>query len=330
MPEQAMQTITMPDGQEVDFPADMPKEQIKAKVLEWYPDAYKGRRPVGAGGRGYDFPGRVMQVGQDIVDLGRGGAQSGAGIVGGLEAVGDLIGLPQGPRHAATREKLEKFAEAPSQSGAQSIGYSAAEVAPWLIPGPGWAAKALEMFGPKAAQKILPTVAQSVRGPGGRFMQNPAHVARKELLKKIGEIGSSLGDVVERASMGAGVGALQTPEDPIRGAEIGGLAMGAGRIPGKIVGPALSWPGELAARGAAVAGTGELIHDVTGLSRYETYPMGGASLFGAIGRGAGAIGGAPGKLTGKAMEKFPGLAGVGVTSTARAFSGRNDRDENNP
>ena len=308
--------VEMPNGDIVEFPDDMPKEQIRAMILKKFPDAAR------SAGR-YDFPGRVMQVGQDIVDLGHGAAQSGAGLVGGMEAIGDLMGLPQGPGHAARREQLEKFAKAPSQSGAQSVGYWGAELAPWLIPGPGWAAKFLEWFGPKAATKALPTVAPSIRGAGGRFMQNPAYVQRKEFLQKIGELGSTLGDVVERSSMGASVGAFQNPEHPWIGAATGAISMGLGPLVGRAVGPTLSWPGQVVTRGAAVTGTGELLHQTTGLPREVTYPM---SIGAGVGKAAGAIGGAPGTGVGKLLEKFPPLVGVGTTSTARALQERSEQN----
>ena len=314
--------VEMPNGDIVEFPDDMPKEQIRAMILKKFPDAKKGA----AKGKGYDLPGRIAKMGQDIVDVGHGALQSGAGLVGGLEAVGDLIGLPQGSRHAATREKLEKFAEAPSQSAAQSLGYGAAEAAPWLIPGPGWAAKALEWFGPKAATKILPTVAPSIRGAAGRFMQNPAHVARKALLDKIGGLGSSLGDVVERAAMGASVGALQDPEDPERGAGLGAVSPVVGPLAAKVAGKVGGGITGHIARGVT-AGTVGAGLQALGVDPRAAYLIGGGSYFSPIGKLAHGVGAAPPRFAGTMLSKSPALLGAGVTSTARALSGRPDTDQ---
>ena len=349
-----MAAYKMPDGEWVNFPDDYTKDQIKAKVLEWYPDAAETAKRSGkigaeeaakpTGEERQEGEGALTYEGRELGDFGYGAAQSLAGTVAGFSQLvpGQLPELTEAQRRGREQgaKDVQGFINAPSRSWAQTGGQIAGNVAPWFIPGPGLGAKIGETAAEAAARKLLTYVPGTIRGTGGRFASNPAYPAYLARITKIGEIGSTLGDVVERAAMGATIGASQDPEHPMSGAIAGAAGTGVGAA-GKIFDPVAKsvayLPGAVvggATRLGAGAGAGWLLEQEGIDPRLAyTYGLGGA-LTGAgraIQKGAGFLPRAGTKL----LAKSPPMAGAITAGTTREIErrrsggGGGDSDEEN-
>jgi hypothetical protein len=319
-----MPVVKMPNGDLVEFPDDMPREQIKAQILKWFPDAAKGAAEKPAAKEAAEPQESTLQwAGRQALDFGKGAAQRIGSTIANLGEMlpgGNLPGLPERAVKAReqAKQELKEFTDAPSQSWAQSAGQVTGEVAPWFIPGPGIVGKVGEAAG-RGLTSLLPRVAPAVRQASGRFAANPAYAARQALQTKLGGVGSTLGDVVERAGMGATIGAAQEdPESRERGAIAG--AIGAGALPfglGVLSKPLSGLTGHLA-RTAAGTGAGWVLQQ-EGVNPYEAYALGlgGAySPLGKIARGAGAW---PMRAATAVGSKFPPLTGAATAGAARSF-----------
>lgn len=317
--------VTMPNGDEVEFPDDTPREQIKAQILKWFPDARKGAAEEPAGKDTAEPQESTLQwAGRQALDFGKGAAQSLGSTLAGLGEVlpgGNLPGLPERAVKAReqAKQELKEFTDAPSQSWAQSAGQITGEVAPWFIPGPGIVGKVGEAVG-RGATGLLPRVAPAIRQASGQFAANPAYAARKALQTKLGGIGSTLGDVVERAAMGATIGAAQEdPENRERGAVAG--AIGAGTLPfglGVLSRPLGGLAGH-ATRAGVGAGTGWLLQQ-EGLDPRWAYGLGfGGTYASGLGHAVHKMAAWPTRAAITAGTKVPALTGAATAGAARSL-----------
>jgi hypothetical protein len=321
-----MPTVKMPNGDLVEFPDDMPREQIKAQILKWFPDAGKGAAEKPAA---EPHESTLQWAGRQALDFGKGAAQSIGSTVAGLGEIlpgGNLPGLPERAVKAReqAKQELKEFTDAPSQSWAQSAGQVTGEVAPWFIPGPGIVGKVGEAAG-RGLTSLLPRVAPAVRGASGKFSANPAYAARKALQTKLGGIGSTLGDVVERAAMGATIGAAQDDEDRERGAIAGGI--GAGALPfglGALSKPLSGLAGHATRMGVG-AGTGWALQQ-EGLDPRIAYSLGlGGAYVGPLGHIVHKSAAWPTRAAIAAGSKFPPLTGAAAAGAARNLGDSNEQ-----
>jgi hypothetical protein len=152
----------MPDGATVAFPDDMPKEQIRAKILEKFPDAFKQ-------------PSAWDTTKQVATGAGRALAGNLADAYGlsDIHGVGSLMGAPgtllrlsqQVPGGGAARRAVEDFANAPTP-GAENYGWWGVQGLEALVP-PGGpltlgakGIKAGTRLALKKGAEWLPSVAQ--------------------------------------------------------------------------------------------------------------------------------------------------------------------------
>lgn len=324
-----MPVVTMPNGDQVEFPNDMPREQIKAQILKWFPEAGKGAAGKPPGKEAAEPEESTLQwAGRQALDFGKGAAQSIGSTMAGLGEVlpgGNLPGLPERAVKAREQAKkeLKEFTDAPSQSWAQTGGQIAGEAAPWFIPGPGIVGKIGEAAG-RGLTSVLPRVAPAIRQASGQFAANPAYAARKALQTKLGGIGSTLGDVVERAAMGAVIGAAQEdPEERERGAISG--AIGAGALPfglGALSRPLSGLAGH-ATRAGVGAGTGWLLQQ-EGLDPRVAYSLGlGGAYMGPLGHAVHGMAAWPARKAIAIGSKAPALTGAATAGAARNFGESN-------
>lgn len=115
-----MPQIRMPDGALVNFPDDMPREQIRAMIQKKFPDA----------------PGHLDPATQ----FGKGEAQGVAGALSDITRYlpGDeLPFLPESARQArrGARADVEKFAAEPGEGTAQNVGKFVGGAAPYMLGG---------------------------------------------------------------------------------------------------------------------------------------------------------------------------------------------------
>jgi hypothetical protein len=121
-----MPVVKMPNGDLVEFPNDMPREQIKAQILKWFPDAGKGAAEKPASKEAAEPQESTLQwAGRQALGFGKGVAQKLGSTVAGLGEVlpgGNLPGLPERAVKAREQAKseLKEFTDAPSESWAQS------------------------------------------------------------------------------------------------------------------------------------------------------------------------------------------------------------------
>jgi hypothetical protein len=340
----------MPNGDEVEFPEGTSPEQAKAQILKWFPDAAKTAK--GPAKIATEKPAEALKPGESTLqwgarqaaDFGKGVGQSLGRTAAGLSEIlpgGNLPGLPEQstPRsgqaaggmtpltpnleraveaRAQAMKEVKEFTDAPSGGLAQTAGQVAGEVAPYFIGPSGVAAKIGEEAIQAGATKLLPRVAPAIRQASGRMAANPAYAARQALLTKLGGVGSTLGDVVERTAMGATIGAAQDPEDRLRGAIAGGV--GAGVLPfglGAISKPLSGFAGHLA-RTAAGTGAGWFLQQ-EGVNPYEAYALGLGGAYSPLGKIARATGAWPVRATLAAGSKFPQLTAAATTGAARSF-----------
>jgi len=324
-----MPVVKMPNGDLVEFPNDMPREQIKAQILKWFPDAAKGAAEKPASKEAAEPQESTLQwAGRQALGFGKGVAQKLGSTVAGLGEVlpgGNLPGLPERAVKAREQAKseLKEFTDAPSESWAQSAGQVTGEVAPWFIPGPGIVGKVGEAAG-RGLTSLLPRVAPAIRQASGKFAANPAYAARRALQTKLGGIGSTLGDVVERAAMGATIGAAQEdPEDRQRGAVSG--AIGSGALPfglGALSRPLSGLAGHVTRAGVG-AGTGWLLQQ-EGLDPRVAYTLGlGGAYMGPLGHAVHNMAAWPARAAIKAGTKVPALTGAATAGAARNFGEAN-------
>lgn len=294
----------MPNGDRVRFPDDMPKEQIRAKIQEWFPDAYKGlppskseaakpetEKPAAKEGEGKEYKLPLRNFWEDIKGLAHGAGQATMQTALGLGHVLPGRELPFLPEESikARREgekTVQQWADKPSESGAQTAGKVIGTVAPWLIGSPVKIAGALTTL-PKVGPELL-KIAQQV--------------------PRAAEFGSMLTDSVERAAMGSLWGASQAEEDKRqRGAILG--AMSTGLLPfGELLTTPLGKLASVGARGALGAGTAATMNAM-GFDP-EHYGLGGAAAaalpFGRIGK---LIGEKPIQWMIRGLEHAPEITG---------------------
>lgn len=192
-----MPIVPMPDGTNVQFPDDMPPEQIKALILKKFPDAAQmaAQQPVG-------WQGPEMSVGEDIKrTIGPGLIRGAAGLIGapgaiaefgarGIDAatryVGGKLGIDVPPREYAPKERRlplpqELIADYEAESGRplyqpQTVpgqyANTAAEFLPASIAGPGGPVSNAVKFG------LVPSVVSETAGQvtKGTSLETPARV----------------------------------------------------------------------------------------------------------------------------------------------------------
>jgi hypothetical protein len=108
----------MPDGATVAFPDDMPKEQIRAKILEKFPDAFKPKSAWDTTKEVATGAGRA--VAGNVADA---YALSDIPGIGAMGAPGTLLRLSQQvPGGSTARRAVEDFANAPTP-GAENYGW---------------------------------------------------------------------------------------------------------------------------------------------------------------------------------------------------------------
>jgi hypothetical protein len=150
----------MPDGATVAFPDDMPKEQIRAKILEKFPDAFK--QPSAWDTTKQVATGAGRAVAGNLADAYALSDIPGIGVLG----PGTLLRLSQQvPGGAGARRAVEDFANAPTP-GAENYGWWGAQGLEALVP-PGGpltlgakGIKAGTRFALKKGAEWLPSVAQ--------------------------------------------------------------------------------------------------------------------------------------------------------------------------
>lgn len=159
-----MPTLRMPDGRLVNFPDDMPREQIRQMILKKYPDA----------------PGHQGMIGQFVRGVGQGITSGVKDIASVLPQVpflsGELPGLPEHAKQARRKAEgeAEKFANEPSEGISQSIGKFLGGAVPYGAIGPtGLPALAAQKVGSAtagAAVSALPfAVKTAVHAAGHKF-----------------------------------------------------------------------------------------------------------------------------------------------------------------
>lgn len=277
----------------------------------------------------HDVPGSTMG------ELGRGLLEGGSKVLTGITDYlpgNELPGLPEGARTARrqARQDLEQQRNEKSQSWSRTIGRGVGEAAPYFIPGPGQGA-AIGRAGLGAFTRLLPTVAPSIRAAAGRFAANPAYAARQALTTRLGNIGSTLGDIVERAAMGAGIGAAQDPQHPGTGAMAGAAGGAVGPVAGAVGRAAGPVAGHVAQKGL-MAGTVAAGHAM-GFPLFETVP---ASLvfsrYSPLGQLVYQAGKKPTQWAAMQAARSPGAGPFSLAATkgAKAFEGDDEKDKRKP
>ena len=171
-----MPTLKMPDGRKVNFPDDMPREQIRSMILKKYPNA----------------PEHQNELGQFVRGMGQGGIGAITDVAGMLPQVpflsGELPFLPESARQArkqATKE-VEDIVNEPSEGPAQSFGKFVGGVTPFFATG---GTGLLGLAGQKAAGGLAKAVPH-VAGPLTHFLAHQIGL-HPTLAKIIGEFVAS-------------------------------------------------------------------------------------------------------------------------------------------
>jgi hypothetical protein len=137
-----MPIVTMPNGDRVQFPDSMSKDQIKEKIRSKFPDA---------GDSGWDTAkGAVTGFGR--------------GVAKGVTKLADEIPTLGLPHVGELDPRVKQFEDSPDASTSESIGSFAGQNAPFLIGGP-------EAAIGKGVAKAIP-FAGRMAGPVGEFVGN--------------------------------------------------------------------------------------------------------------------------------------------------------------
>lgn len=194
-----MPVVRMPNGDQVRFPDTMSREEIRAKILQKFPQADPDRG--------------VLQKASEF------GTGAQRGVLGDMLGItkflpGDYLpGLPESAVQArrGARQEAQQFADAPSASGYETAGKIFGREAPFaVLPGGGrvaaWGAE-------KAMGAVTPLGFLA-------FMHSFPHIAIPMLLARP-NLYSSLQGLAMRAApyVGRGVGALTGLAEKIGGAE---------------------------------------------------------------------------------------------------------------
>lgn len=145
-----MPVVSLPNGDRIRFPDNMPKEEIHQWIVERFPDAPTHRDMVGQLARGLDqgATGALLDISAMLPKT---------GLLGG-----ELPGLPEYAKQARRQamKEAEKFANEPSEGGAQDLGRTVGGALPYMVGGPiGFAGKGLGAT-LEATAKAAPTVAR--------------------------------------------------------------------------------------------------------------------------------------------------------------------------
>lgn len=222
-----MPIVKMPDGQDVSFPDDMPKEQIRSLIATKFPELAQAQPPEGiAASAGHAFGeglANAVPFGQKITSgLGAVGAKaydklSGENVTEGI-SIPELYNQAQ-QNYAATSEAHPLASLAGSLTGI--AGTVPLAFSKNIIGAPGKVGKALDVI-PQALQKIgkfASTGNLASRAAKGALVTAPAGA-----LYGAGE--AKPGEMLEGAKYGAGLGAVAGAALPVGLGAVGGLASG--------------------------------------------------------------------------------------------------------
>lgn len=146
-----MPVVSLPNGDRVRFPDNMPKEQIHQWIVERFPTAPEHRDIVGQLARGLDqgAAGAALDISAMLPKT---------GILGG-----ELPGLPEYARQARRQamKETEKFANEPSEGGAQDLGRVVGGALPYMAVGPVGIVGGGLRTGLEATARAAPTIARA-------------------------------------------------------------------------------------------------------------------------------------------------------------------------
>ena len=163
-----MPVVSLPNGDRIRFPDNMPKEEIHQWIVERFPDAPTHRDMVGQLARGLDqgATGALLDISAMLPKT---------GLLGG-----ELPGLPEYAKQARRQamKEAEKFANEPSEGGAQDVGRVAGGALPYMVGGPlGVTGKALR-GGLEAAASAVPLAAHAGTHAVGHYFGIPGWLRR--------------------------------------------------------------------------------------------------------------------------------------------------------
>lgn len=190
-----MPVISLPNGDRVRFPDNMPKEEIHQWIVERFPTAPEHRDMVGQLARGLD--------------------QGAAGALLDISAMlpkvpflsGELPGLPEYAKQARRQamKEAEKFANEPSEGGAQDIGRVVGGALPFMAAGPAGIVGGGLKTGLEAVARNAPTVGRAATHGLGYVLGVPPWL--KGLQKVAADwIGSHPGVAAAGAKIAPGAG----------------------------------------------------------------------------------------------------------------------------
>lgn len=145
-----MPVVSLPNGDRIRFPDNMPKEEIHQWIVERFPTAPEHRDIVGQLARGLDqgAAGALLDISAMLPKT---------GILGG-----ELPGLPEYARQARRQamKETEKFANEPSEGDAQGLGRVVGGALPYMTAGPAGIVGGGLKAGMEATARATPTIAR--------------------------------------------------------------------------------------------------------------------------------------------------------------------------
>lgn len=146
-----MPVVSLPNGDRVRFPDNMAKEEIHSWIVQRFPDAPTHRDMVGQLARGLDqgAAGALLDISRMLPKV--------------PFLSGELPGLPEYARQARQQamKETEKFANEPSEGGAQGVGRTIGGALPYMAGGPVGVLGGGLRAGLEGVARNAPTVARA-------------------------------------------------------------------------------------------------------------------------------------------------------------------------